>query len=118
LSYNCPSMREKYESVGLHYDYIVEKYPNLNEYEEIVNTYLSDPFFKDLDQMLEDEDYALAKDALKGLYILASDLGLFPLYETLLELYEDMEYETYEEAREHYNQMMEAYKKIRGIFNA
>jgi len=111
-------MKEKYETVGLNYDYIKEKYPNINEYEETACAYLSDPFFKELEQMLIDEDYALAKDAIKGLYVLASELCLFPLYETLLELYEDMEYETYEEARGHFEEMMKAYQKIRGVFYA
>lgn len=111
-------MKTKYEKVGLNYDLILEKYPNINEYEEIVNSYLCDPFFKELEQMLDDEDYALAKDATKGLYILASDLLLFPLYETLLEIYEDLEYETYDGMKNHYNDMFAVYKKIRGAFNA
>ena len=111
-------MKTKYEKVGLNYDLILEKYPNINEYEEIVNSYLCDPFFKELEQMLDDEDYALAKDATKGLYILASDLLLFPLYETLLEIYEDLEYETYDQIMSHYKDMFEVYKNIRGIFCA
>ena len=68
--------------------------------------------------MLTDEDYALAKDAVKGLYILASDLLLFPLYETLLEIYEDLEYETYADVINHYNDMFTCYEKIRSAFNA
>ena len=111
-------MEKKYRSVGLDYDLIVSKYPNINEYEETVNAYLEDEFFKELKQMIEDEDYAMAKDATKGLYILASDLCLFPLYETLLEVYEDLEYETYDGLISHYEEMMQVYKKIRGVFNA
>ena len=111
-------MEKKYRSVGLDYDLIVSKYPNINEYEETVNAYLEDEFFKELKQMIEDEDYAMAKDATKGLYILASDLCLFPLYETLLEVYEDLEYETYDGLKGHYEEMMQVYKKIRGVFNA
>ena len=79
-------MRQKYASCGLNYDLITERFPDLNEYEEIVNTYLSDEFFHQLENMLEEEDYAMARDAVKGLYILASDLCLYPLYETLLEV--------------------------------
>ena len=111
-------MKEKYKRCGLNYDLIVEKYPNINEYEETVNVYLDDEFFKDLKVMLEEEDYAMAKDAVKGLYVLAGDLCLFPLYETLLELYEDLEYETYDQIMSHYEDMMKAHKRIRGMFNA
>ena len=111
-------MKEKYESCGLNYDLILEKYPNINYFEETVNAYLDDPFFKELKDMLENEDYALAKDAVKGLYILASELCLFPLYETLLDIYEDLEFETYDDVLKHYEEMMQKYKKIRGIFNA
>ena len=111
-------MKEKYKSCGLDFDLISSKFININEYEETVNAYLSDPFFNELEDMLDSEDYALAKDAVKGLYILASDLCLYPLYEALLEIFEDLEYETYEEIMTHYNDMMGVYKKIRGIFNA
>lgn len=111
-------MRNKYASCGLNYDLIIEKYPDLNEYENTVNVYLDDEFFKDMKMMLIDEDYAMAKDAIKGLYILASDLYLYPLYERLLELYEDLEYETYADLMNHHDEMMEIYNRIRGIFNA
>lgn len=111
-------MKQKYESCGLNYDLILEKYPNINYFEETVNAYLDDPFFKELRDMLEDEDYALAKDAVKGLYILASELCLFPLYEALLDIYEDLEFETYDDVLKHYEEMMQKYNKIRGIFNA
>ena len=111
-------MRNKYKKVGLDYDLIIDKYPNINEYEETVNAFLSDEFFKDVGIMLEEEDYAMAKDAVKGLYVLASQLYLFPLYEKLLEVYEDLEYETYGDVKEHYRDMYETYERIRGIFNA
>ena len=111
-------MRNKYASCGLNYDIILERYPNIGEYEEIVNAYLDDEFFGQLEGMLDSEDYAMAKDAVKGLYILASELCLFPLYERLLEVYEDLEYETYEHVIEHYREMMEKYERIRSMFNA
>lgn len=111
-------MKEKYAKVGLNYDLIVEKYPNLDVYEETVNAYFSDPFFKELKDMLQDEDYAIAKDAVKGLYILASELCLYPLYEKLLDIYEDLEYEDYKEVLNKYDDMLNAYNKIRGVFNA
>ena len=109
-------MKNKYKSCGLNYDLIVERFPNIDEYEQIVNTYLSDEFFRDLEVMLENEDYALAKDALKGLYILAQDLMLFPLYGALMEVYEDLEYEIYKDAPGHYRDMMEVYERLRGVF--
>ena len=111
-------MKNKYASCGLNYDIIAEKYPDLMEYEEIVNAYLADEFFVQLEQMLEEEDYGMAKDATKGLYILASELCLFPLYERLLEIYEDLEYETYKDLMLHYQDLKDCHLKIRGIFNA
>ena len=111
-------MKNKYASCGLNYDYIVGRFPDLNEYEETVNAYLSDEFFTGLEMMLEEEDYELAKDAVKGLYILAQDLCLFPLYETLMEIYEDLEYELYGDVKRHYTDMMVRYGKIRDIFLA
>ncbi len=111
-------MKEKYAKIGLNFEIISKKFPNIDEYEETVNAYLSDPFFKELEGMLDDEDYAMAKDATKGLYILASDLCIYPLYEALLEIFEDLEYEMYEDVMKHYIDMMETYEKIRGAFNA
>lgn len=111
-------MKNKYASCGLNYDLIIEKFHDINEYEAVVNAYLDDEFFKQLKDMLIDEDYAMAKDAVKGLYILASDLYLYPLYETLLEIYEDLEYETYTDLMNHHDLMIKAYDRIRGMFNA
>lgn len=111
-------MKDLYKSVGLDYDLIHDKYPNISEYEEIVNAYLSDPFFNELKGYLDDEDYALAKDATKGLYILAQDLYLFPLYLALLEVFEDIEEEMYADVLGHYEEMINVYKRIRGIFHA
>ena len=110
-------MKKKYASIGLNYDLIIDKYPDVNVYEEIVNTYLADEFFHEIRIMLEEEDYAMAKDATKGLYILASELYLYPLYERLLELYEDLEYETYKDVHDHYREMIETYDRIRGAFH-
>ena len=111
-------MQEKYKSVGLDYNLIIEKYPNIQEYEEIVNAYLIDPFFNELGDYLDNEDYELAKDATKGLYILAQELFLYPLYMSLMEVYEDLEDEIYKDVRTHYDEMIIVYKKIRGIFCA
>ena len=110
-------MKEKYAKVGLNYDLIASKYLDINEYEEIVNAYLSDPFFEELEGYLQDEDYELAKDALKGLFILAQDLYIYPLYMALMEVYEDLEEELYKDAMGHYYEMIEVYKKLKGAFH-
>ena len=111
-------MKNKYKSVGLDYDLILDKFLNINDYEETANTYLDDEFFRQLEDMIEEEDYAMAKDAVKGLYILAAELCMFPLYEALLEIYEDLEYETYADLKNHYSRMLSIYSRIREIFNA
>ncbi|MBR2577842.1 MAG: hypothetical protein IKE38_02820 [Erysipelotrichaceae bacterium] len=110
-------MKEKYAKVGLNHDLILSKFPDINEYEEIVNAYLSDPFFEELEAYLDDEDYALAKDALKGLYILAQDLYLYPLYMAIMEVYEDIEEEIYKDVMGHYAEMMRVYRNIRSVFH-
>ena len=111
-------MKNKYKSVGLDYDLILDKFRNIYDYEESANAYLSDEFFYQLEEMLDEEDYALAKDAVKGLYILAGDLCMFPLYEALLEVYEDLEYEMYSDVMGHYKDMYAVYEKIRSVFRA
>ena len=109
-------MKNKYLSCGLNYDLIIEKYPNIDEYEMIVNAYLDDEFFYELKDMLEQEDYGLAKDATKGLYVLASDLCLYPLYERLVDIYEDIELDMYKDMMGHYQDMIEYHDQLRGIF--
>ena len=111
-------MKEKYAKVKLDYDQIIEKYPNIQEYEEIANAYFSDPFFEDIKKYLADEDYELAKDALKGLFVLAEELRMYPLYYKLVDVYDDLDEELYKEANEHYKDAYETYKKIKGVFHA
>ena len=111
-------MKNKYQSVGLNYELIVDKYPNLNEYEEIVNAYLSDPFFNEIEGMIMDEDYAMAKDASKGLYILAQELCLYPLYISLVDIYEDLDDEDGASALKHARELRDTYLRIKGVFNA
>ena len=110
-------MRNKYKSVGLDYDLINSNYPDITEYEKIVNFYLEDEFFEGIGKYLENEDYALAKDATKGLFILAQDLYLYPLYIALVDIYEDLDSELYNDVNNHYKDMKEVYEKIRGIFH-
>ncbi len=110
-------MREKYESAGLNYDLIREDFPDLEVYEDTVAEYLADEFFTELERYLDDEDYELAKDAVKGLYILAGELKLYPLYEALLEIYEDLVYEMYSDVMAHHRDMIEVHRRIRRIFH-
>ena len=75
-----------------------------------------DEFFNEMKTMIIDEDHEMLKDACKGLYILANDLYLFPLYEALLDLYESVEYEEYNNLLSQYDQVMERHSKIRKNF--
>lgn len=111
-------MREKYFKAGLNYDLINEAFPDMNEFERTMLFYLDDENFKLLGEYLEDEDYAMAKDACKGLYILASELRMFPLYEALLEIYDDLEAEVYTDVLKHYKEMIKVYDRIRSPFYA
>ena len=110
-------MKEKYITCGLNYELILDTYPNLDEYEKVLHVYLDDEFFDELKEYLQNEDYAMAKDALKGLYILASDLKIFNLYERLLDLYEDLESENYKDLLSDYDLVMGIREKIRRGFS-
>ncbi|MDO4755749.1 MAG: hypothetical protein Q4A54_05350 [Parabacteroides sp.] len=81
--------------------------------EEAIVFFLEDEFFAELEKFLIDEDYAMAKDAVKGLYVLASELKLFELYQALLEIYEDLEVEFYNDVMNHYDEMMVVYRKLK-----
>ena len=109
-------MKNSFEKLGLNYDLIIEKYPNIDEYKNIVKFYLDDEFFEGIGTYLEDEDYALAKDACTGLFILAQDLYLYPLYMALMEVYEDLEEKTYTDVLKHYDEMKLVYEKFKGVF--
>lgn len=85
--------------------------------EDVIRVYLEDEFFNDLKKYLEDEDYALAKDATKGLYILAMELKLYHLYEALLDIYEDLESELYSDVLKHYDDMYQEYTRLRGVYH-
>lgn len=109
-------MKEKYKKCGLNYDLIIDKYHNIDEYEQIVNVYLEDEFFNEMKTMIEENDFEMLKDACKGLYVLANDLYLMPLYESLIDLYECVEYEDYNNLMKEYNTVMDRHTKIRNIF--
>ena len=109
-------MKNRFEELGLNYDLINEKYPNIDEYKNIVKFYLDDEFFEGIGAYLENEDYALAKDACKGLFILAQDLYLYPLYIALMEVYEDLEEKSYTDVLKHYDEMKLVYEKFKGVF--
>ncbi len=109
-------MENSFRELGLNYDLIASKYADIEEYKNIVRFYLNDEFFLGMQEYLENEDYALAKDACKGLFILAQDLYLYPLYIALMEVYEDLEDKTYDNVLKHYEEMKLVYDKFRGAF--
>ncbi|MBR2801629.1 MAG: hypothetical protein IKE21_03395 [Erysipelotrichaceae bacterium] len=90
-------MEDKYTKCGIDKALVEETFGDLQEYERTLKFYLEDEFFEDLPAFLETEDYAMAKDAAKGLYILADELKVFTLYQALLDVYEDLCYEEYKE---------------------
>ena len=109
-------MKEKYKNAGLNLELIEEAFPDLEEYEEALVYYLSDEHFDELGEFIKDEDYGMVKDTVKGLFLLAQDLRVYPLYEALLEIYEDLTYETYDEMPKHYQEMKKVYRKIKNVF--
>ncbi len=109
-------MRNSFKELGLDYDLINDKYPDIDEYNNIVKFYLNDEFFEEIGTFLENEDYALAKDACKGLFILAQDLYLYPLYIAIMEVYEDLEAKTYNDVLNHYKEMKAVYDRFKGVF--
>ena len=111
-------MKSKYQKVGLDFDLINSKFKDISEYENTVTSFFEDPYFVDLKSFIEDEDYAMAKDAVKGLYTLALELYLMPLYMMLVDIYEDLEYENYKELLTKYEAMYSKYKEIKAIFYA
>ncbi len=84
---------------------------------EVIKAFLKDEFFYNLKEYLETEDYALAKDAIKGLYALASQLALFNLYGYLLDLYEVLEYEEYSNAMSYYEVMIKEYEHLLEVYH-
>ncbi len=80
---------------------------------EVIKAYLADEFFMCLKGYIDDEDYALAKDALKGLYLLAQKLELYNLYMTLVDLYEDIDGAFYSDIKGHYELMIEEYERLK-----
>ena len=70
--------------------------------DRVIKAYLDDEFFMSLQDYLDNEDYALAKDATKGLYVLAQKLELYDLYMALVDLYEDIDGAFYQDIATHY----------------
>lgn len=85
--------------------------------EKVIKVFLEDEFFYTLKDYIEKEDYALAKDATKGLYNLAGQLSLFRLYELLLDMYEDLEYEEYKDLMAHYEKMIVEYEHLKEVYH-
>ena len=110
-------MENTLKKLGLDVELIKSKYPDFDEYMNIVKFYLKDEFFEEIGTFLENEDYALAKDACKGLFILAQDHCLYPLYITLMEVYEDLCEEEYKDVIKHYDEMKLVYDRFVGAIN-
>ena len=81
-----------------------------------IKFYLEDEFFSSLKSYLETEDYNMAKDMVKGLYVLAGELRLFALYQGLLDIYEDLDFEEYGPVNQHYEIMIKEYRRLREVF--
>lgn len=101
---------------GINIEEVKHSFPNLKNYEESLKCYLHDDFFTTLDSFVVSQDYAMAKDATKGLMILAQELKVFKLYQALSEVYEDLLEEEYQEINKHLASVTMLHKELRGIF--
>ena len=106
-------MKNKYERLGLIEEEIAKGLLELNlntmqEYDEAVLFFLNDTHFEEIGDFLDVGDFAMAKDATKGLFYLAGDLMLLPLYEKILEVLADLNDEDYSEVIKHYEAMLES----------
>ena len=72
---------------------VLNEFSSLEAYEEALRFYLQDEFFLQLKEYLDNNDFEMAKDALKG------------LYEALLEIYQDLLEEEYRYLGERYEAM-------------
>ena len=88
-----------------------------NPNRKVIKAFLEDEFFYDLRVYLEEGDYVLAKDAIKGLYVLASKLALFELYGHLLDLYEVLEYEDYINVMSQYEALIKEYERLLEVYH-
>ena len=107
---------ERYIRNRINTDLVLNEFKTLEAYEETLRFYLQDEFFDELKTFLEENDFEMAKDALKGLYILAGDLKLFRLYEALLEIYQDLLEEEYRYLDERYAAMKEIHDRLKEDF--
>lgn len=95
-------MREdKYKESGISFAEVQEAFPDIAEYERSLIFYLRDENFQQLQEWIKAEDFNLAMDAVKGLYILASELKIYRLYTALVDVYQDLLYEEYKELSLH-----------------
>jgi hypothetical protein len=102
---------DKYTKNKINTGLVLNDFHTIEAYEEALRFYLQDDFFDELKGFLDNNDFEMAKDALKGLYILAGDLKLFPLYESLLEIYQDL-------LEEEYRYLGERYETMKAIHDA
>lgn len=102
-------------SKGIDTNEVKSTFSNLKEYEESLCFYLNDDFFSDLEGFIKNEDYAMTKDAVKGLLILAQELKIFSLYHALAEVYEDLLYENYKDLNYHVAYVLKLHSELRGV---
>jgi len=107
----------KYQSCGLDYELIKDSFVDLEAYEESLNFYLKDEDFFNLRSYLADCDWAMAKDALKGLFVLAQELKVMPLYFELVELYGDLLEEEYQDIESKYQEIIRIHRLLKENFN-
>ena len=81
-----------------------------------IKFYLADEFFDELKNYLETEDYNMAKDVVKGLYILAGEFKFFKLYQCLIDIYEDLMYDEYKSVIDHYEKMYVEYGRLKEVY--
>lgn len=107
------TMKEQnYLDSGIDLDEVLRDFPVLEEYEESLRYFLGDEFFLQLPEWVETEDYGMAIDAVKGLYILAGELKVFPLYIALLEVYEDLLYQEYKDIKQHTTHVLHLHQEL------
>lgn len=110
-------MKTEFEKRAILIDDIIQNYTDLDEYKKVARTYLNDDFFEELPIFIAQNDYEMAKDALKGLYILALELRMIRLYQELLEIYECLIDEEYKNLDDNVKKVMEIRTDLLEFFN-
>ena len=110
-------MIEELRKHKIYIDDIIDKFENENEYLKCVRIYLADEFFDELKELIRIGDFAIAIDALKGLYILALDLRLMDLYWPLVDIYEALVEEDYVGIDDKLEDILTERKRLMEVFH-